>query len=100
MQKLSALPLHDIIKLSENGSLLVNGKELDYEEAGLLHDSAKALKDNRVFGLIQDQILFEAMSSSVASKDSEQLYFFKAAVWWGRRENEIIKLFENPDLSG
>lgn len=90
--QLSVLPLHEIIKASENGSLVIKGKELDYEEYGLLKDSAKALRDNRVYGLIQDQILFEAMTLSVNATNFEQTYFSKACVWWGRRENELTKL--------
>lgn len=98
---LQVLPLHEIIQASESGSLIIKGKELDYEELGMLKESAKALRDNRVYGLIQDQVLFEAMTQSLASTNFEQSYFFKAAVWWGRRENELTKMIAgSPDLSG
>lgn len=89
--KLDALPLHGIIEY-DNGSLVVRGKQIDIDDFRILKDSARALKDNRLYGLIQDQILFEAMTLGINSTNFEQGYFSKAAVWWGRRENEILKL--------
>ena len=101
LDRLQALPLSSIISVSETGSLVINGKEIDYEEMGLLKESAKALKDNRVYGIIQDQVLFESMNGSIASTNLEQLYFFKASVWWGKRESELVKLIAgDSDLLG
>lgn len=102
LDKLSALPIKSIIHLNDNGSLVINGKEIDYSERVLLKDSAKALRENRVFGLIQDQILHHALSFGLNhSVTIDQLYCSKMAVWWGQEENKLLKLIaeENPDLS-
>ena len=93
LDKLSMLPVRNIITVSENGSLVINGKELDHEEMKLIQDSAKALRDNRVFGLIQDQVLHNALSFGLnTSTTLEMLYTSKAAVWWGMEESKLIKL--------
>lgn len=92
--KLDALPLHGIIR-HDNGNLVIKDKPLDIEELRIIRDSARSLKDNRLYALIQDQILFEAMTLGVNSTNFEQGYFAKAAVWWGRRENELVNMVVN-----
>jgi len=100
LKDFAALPLRDIIQVSDTGSFVINGREINYEERNLLKESAKALRDNRVFGLIQDQVLYKAFTFAVNSSiDFNQIYFSKAAVWWGRTEHELIKLLsDSPDL--
>lgn len=102
LDKLAMLPLRSIISVNDNGSLVIRGKELDIEEINLLRESAKALRDNRAFQLIQDEALFVAHSYAVnGTKCFEDIYAAKMAVWWGLEENKNIKLLagENPDLS-
>lgn len=98
LKQLQALPLHEIVKY-EDGSLIVRGKVLEPEEANLLRTSAKSLLSNRAFGLIQDEVLFESMSGSIASSNIDQLYFFKSASWWGKRENELIKILASDPMN-
>ena len=94
------LPIRNIIEVSENGSLVINGKELDPEEMKLLQDNAKNLRDNRAFGLIQDQVLHNALSFGLnASTTLEMLYTSKAAVWWGMEQNKLIKLIAGESES-
>ncbi len=101
LDRLSAIPLRDIITLSENGSLVINGKELDMEELKIIYQSAIALRNNRVFNLIQDQVLHNALTFGLNSSVTlEMLYTSKAAVWWGQEENKLLKLItEIPDQS-
>lgn len=102
LDKLSALPLKSIISVSENGFLQINGKELDREELKIIIESAHALRANRVFGIIQDQVLFQALSFGLTqSAKIEDIYFSKAAVWWGQEENKLLKALsgEMPDQS-
>lgn len=102
LDRLAALPLRDIISITEEGLLEVNGKVLNYEEARLIKESASALRDNRTFGLIQDAVLFRALTYGVnSSTNFDQIYFSKAAVWWGQRENELVKLLAdyNPRMA-
>jgi len=100
LDRLSSLPIKNIIVLNENGSLVINGKELDQEEMHLLQDNAKNLRDNRAFGLIQDQVLHNALSFGLnASTTLEMLYTSKAAVWWGQEQNRLIKLIAGEQES-
>ena len=100
LDRLSSLPIKNIIVLNENGSLVINGKELDQEEMHLLQDNAKNLRDNRAFGLIQDQVLHNALSFGLnASTTLEMLYTSKAAVWWGMEQNKLIKLIAGESES-
>jgi uncharacterized protein YxjI len=102
LKSLSALPLRNVIEVMGDGSLSIKGKVLDFEERRILEDSAKALKDNRAFQLIQDQVLYTSLSFGLnQSVTLDMLYTSKAAVWWGSQENQIIKLLANEtDQSG
>ena len=102
LHNLRALPLRSIISVSENGSLVIRDKELDREEMNILKESASALKDNRVFNLIQDEVLFRAFNFGVNhSTNFDQIYASKMAVWWGQEENKLIKLIAgDPDPLG
>lgn len=102
LDRLSMLPIRNILETSADGSLVIKGKQLDREEMRLIQDSANALRDNRVFGLIQDQVLYNALTFGLNSSTTlEMLYTSKAAVWWGMEENKLIRLLTgDPDQSG
>lgn len=102
-EKLATLPLRRIIQISDDGSLIIRGKKLEHEEERLIRNSAQALKHNRAFGLIQDEVLYTAHSFGVNDTTIfEQIYASKMAVWWGQEEHKYLKILigENPDLSG
>lgn len=103
LDKLAMLPVRSIIETSDDGSLIIRGKKLDMEEQNLIHESAMSLKTNRAFGLIQDEILYIAMTYAVNGVTNlDQLYCAKMAVWWGQNEHRLVKLLseKNPDLPG
>lgn len=90
LDKLAALPLRDIIVINES-SLIVNGKVLSREEVMQLRESAKAALGSRALGLIRDQVLYKAYTFGVnTSINFDQVYFAKAAVWWGQEEDKIL----------
>lgn len=92
LDKLGALPLRDIIVFSDDGSLLVNGKVLSYDERVLLRESARGCINSRALGLVRDQVLYKSFIFGInASINLEQLYFAKAAVWWGIEEDKFLK---------
>lgn len=96
LDKLAALPVHDIIQVSESGSLIVNGKVLSVEELGLLRESAKNALQSRALGLVQDQVLFTAFTFGInTSTNFDQIYFSKAAIWWGQQQHKLLKLLAN-----
>lgn len=93
LDRLAMLPVRSIIDTSEDGSLIIRGKKLDFEEQNLIHESAKSLKMNRAFGLIQDEILYVAMTYAVnGTTNFDQLYASKMAVWWGQNEHRLVNL--------
>ncbi len=93
LDKLAALPLHDIISVDANGALVINGKIIDREEIMLLRESAVSSLSNRSQRIIEDQVLFEAFTLGVnTSTNFEQLYFAKAAIWWGQRKEKYLNL--------
>lgn len=102
LDRLSMLPLRSIISVNENGSLVIRGKVLDHEEMNIIHESSKALEDNRAFQLIQDEVLYVAHSYAVnGTKCYDDIYASKMAVWWLMEINKNIKILSsnNPDLS-
>lgn len=87
------LPLRSIINVNSAGSLEIRGKVVDFEEAKMLIESAKALRTNRAFQLIQDEVLYISMSYSVnGTKCFDDVYAAKMAVWWGMEENKQLKI--------
>jgi hypothetical protein len=98
LDRLSMLPLKSIITVNDNGSLVIRDKELDYEEMNLIHESAKALKDNRVYQLIQDEVLFRAFTFGLNhSTNFEQIYCSKMAVWWGMEQSKLLNLLAEKE---
>lgn len=103
LDTLAMLPVKNIIEKSDDGSLIIRGKKLNFEEERLLRESANTLRLNRAFGLIQDEILYIAMTYAVnGTTNFEQLYCSKMAVWWGQQENKLLKDLadKDSDLSG
>ncbi len=92
LDTLAALPLRDIIVFDQIGVLFVNGKPVGREEAALLRESAKGALSSRALTLIREQVLFKSFTFGLnSSTNFEQLYFGKAAVWWGQEEDKILK---------
>lgn len=93
LDKLAALPLRDIIYVNEDGLLVINEKIVDVEETKLLRESAKVALSNKSLNLVRSQVLYQAYTFGVnSSTNFEQLYFGKAAVWWGQEEDKKLKL--------
>ena len=103
LTKLSALPLRDIIKQTEEG-LEVDGKIIDMEKARLLREGARIALQSQTLSLIRSQVLFKAFQLAAhTSINMEQLFFAKAAIWWGEQEDALLKLLAGeltaePDL--
>jgi hypothetical protein len=103
LDKLSMLPLRRIIEVSENGSLIIKGKELDLEETNLLRESAKVALLNRAEQLVEDETLYTAYSFGVnGSKCFDDIYASKMAIWWGLERHKHLKILagQSSDLLG
>lgn len=97
LDKLDALPLYDIIQVNESdGSIVVNGKSLDLEEMKLVRESAVAALNSRAEKLIEDQVIYESYTYGTnTAVNLDQLFFAKAAIWWGKRRHEHLKTLAN-----
>lgn len=93
LDRLYALPFHDIITIGQDGKALVRGEPLSYEQALLMHDSAKATLDSPVRKLVREQVAFLAVTIGVHKQTiPEDIIFSKAALWWGQREQELLEI--------
>ena len=100
MDRLRDLPLHDIMALDDQNNLIVNGKPLDLEKARLLRESAIAALKNSAFTLIRDQVAFVATTLGVHKAETpEQMFFARAALWWGQQEQKHLELLTGKEES-
>lgn len=93
LENFHALPFRDIITVNEKGVLLVSGRQLDIEQTISLRESASGALQSVALKLINDQVLFNAVSLGVHKVERpEQMMFSRAAIWWGQQQHELLKL--------
>ncbi len=98
LDKLVALPIADIIITNDQGSLVVSGKTITLEGAQRLREGARAVLQNQARNLIHDQVLYQAVTLGVHKvEDERQMFFSRAAIWFGQRENELLRLLAGSD---
>ncbi|MES2060203.1 MAG: hypothetical protein V4438_04200 [Patescibacteria group bacterium] len=98
LENLAALSLRDIIKV-EDGILLIGGKPVDMELARVLRESARGALNNTAFKLIREQVMFEAMSTGTYTAKSDlDVYFGKASVWYGQREQAFLEILAGQNV--
>lgn len=93
LETLQALPFRDIISVNEKGVMLVNGRQLELEQMIQLRESARGALQSTALKLIEDQVLFNAVTIGVHKLEkTEQILFSRAAIWWGQQQHELLKL--------
>lgn len=93
LDRLAALPLRDIIHVNEEGNLLVNGRPVDVETARQLRESARGALTSTAFKFIRQQVAFQAINIGVHKAEDElQMFFGRAAIWWGQQEEIQLRL--------
>lgn len=93
LEDLHALPISSIISVSDGGELLLNGRSLDLEKAKQLRESARLALDNVSFKVVNQEVLFMAVVGGLHKALSpEDLYFYRAAIWFGQRLEEQLKI--------
>lgn len=91
LEAVHALPVKDIISFDQQGTLQVQGKKLDTEQAIAMQSAIAALKNNMAYRLIKEQIAFEAVKYGVhSSLTFDMLYMSKAALWIQQQEINLI----------
>lgn len=96
LDKSLGLPFKDIIVVDEMGVVWLEDKILDREMRILLQESAKNALNNQARKIIRDQVAFNAIKVGVHSAvTNEQMYFARAAIWWGQQEDILLKTLAN-----
>lgn len=91
LEKISVLPLHNTLVISQ-GNVIVNGKELEKDQAINFIESCHALKDNWARKVIHEQKRYLAINIGVhQGLNSEQIMFSKAALWDLEQENLLLE---------
>jgi len=95
LENIGALPLTAVLFFDQDGTLKVNGKALEVEQAISIREGAVALMSNPTYILIKQQIAFLAVTEGIhKSLNSDMLLFSKAALWIQAREKELIELLQ------
>lgn len=90
LNKLHVLPLTDSIIIGQ-GSIKLNGKDLEREQVISFAESAVVLKDNWARKILREQIRYLAVNMGIHKSVSlEELFFFKAALWCLDEEDKLI----------
>lgn len=101
LTKLAAIPLRDILYVSESRKLFVNGKEVSIEKANQLRGSAMMAMRSEAFKLIREQVVYATfVQAAHGSVSTEDLMFGKAALWWGQQEDKYFKMLTDEDRDG
>lgn len=88
----NAVPLKDIIVFHADGNLYIKGERVDHEKAVKLREGALMALDNYTRTIVLEQVASVAGKRGVAEGDTpEKLYFYRAALWWGMLEQEILE---------
>lgn len=98
VDKLIALPLHDILTTDEKGTLLLRGKRLDPGQAKLIRESASRMKQETARKIVEKQIKYLAITIGVHQGDSaEKVYFSKVALWVMQEMDKLYTLLAGPE---
>lgn len=101
MDNLQSLPISSIITTNEEGEILLNGSSLDIEKIRLLRESARIALDNPALKIINQEVLFIAVTGGLhKAVTPEDLYFYRAAIWFGQQlESQLKILAQRTDES-
>lgn len=92
------LPIYNIITTNEQGTLFINGNQVDMEKAIQLRESARGALNNQARRLVKEQVRYLAVTQGIHNANSfEQLFFSKAAIWLEGEENKILEALAQLD---
>lgn len=93
LSTVGSLPIHSIITVDDTGKLCIHGKPLEYEYAVMLRESAANVLKSPAYGLVREQVLYQAVSKGVhEALNHDQILFAKAAIWYGQQELDLLKV--------
>ena len=83
LDKLGALPFHEVIGVNDQNELVVNGRPLDFEQVKRLRESANVALENQALAFIREQVAFTAVTNGVHKAETPvQMLFARAALWY------------------
>lgn len=95
LDKVDIIPIKSIVDFSPEG-VKINGRILDFEQAQLLKDSTKSLKDNYARRVINEQLTYNAIQMGVhQGLNPEMIMFSKSILWLIQEENKLISKIDN-----
>lgn len=100
LDKFAAIPLRDIIYLSEDNNIFVNDKKVSREQQIILRQSAEALASSSTFKLICQQVLYASFVNSSKAPITDDLVLYKGALWWGQQVDKYLKLLTSEVRNG
>lgn len=102
LKSLDAFPLHCMIGEDKvTGEILINGNRVDIEKAKQLHEAAKSALNNKALKLVNEQVLYEAISMGVHTVNNPlELLFARAAMWYGEQQRKHLEILgqENSEI--
>ncbi len=103
LNSVHAVPLGAIIDENDQGEMTVSGRTISMEKGSRLQSAAFAALNNETMNLIREQVKYEAyVGAATKTATPEDLGFYRAALWWGQREEYFLKLLsqtkEQPEL--
>jgi hypothetical protein len=98
LEKIGALPLHDIITQDGNGRLLIHNRPVELEEARLLRESARGVLNNKAIAFVYEQVQFLAITAGIHKNIAqEDGLFAKAALWQGQEVINSLRTLAQID---
>ena len=99
LDKTGALPFESIVDVNADG-LRIGGKEVSFEQAKDLRESAIAAINNKALNLVMEQVTFLVVTQSVHKSETiAQLQFGRAGIWLGQNiKKSLLDLAQKSEL--
>ncbi|MCK5605583.1 hypothetical protein KAR91_27060, partial [Candidatus Pacearchaeota archaeon] len=92
LDKLNAIPSHDIINVDATGQIYFNRKPVDADKMSQLRSQADDLINHPLRQLVREQVQFRAVKVGIhKGETAEQTLFARAAIWQADQEDEIYE---------
>lgn len=92
VESINGLPVNDIITFDLEGTLKVQGKPVNAQQAISIREGAFALLNNETYKLIKEQIAYNAIKMGIhTSITTDMLLLSKAALWIQQNEIQLLE---------
>ena len=96
IDNIHAIPIRSVISYSQEGRLIINGREMPIDHIVPFVEGCQALRDSVQRKVIRDQILYNANEIGIAEGlTPDMILFSKAAIWVVREQDRLIDELAN-----